>query len=197
MTVDINQPLSAYPDGPTAGPAGEHIFWDACVARELQADPFGVEVKLNNFALMVSREAGSSWASDPDFIVSGYRGHRAIQFGAEVKGVMALRDNPLTFTVPDRSVKGMVRFAASHRMWGMLVLVAWGGQDIRVATPAQVVAQGAMNYEHGYWWVNAAPLPTLDSWLEEYPSFVGGALALLPQPQAASLPNVVQLPRAA
>jgi hypothetical protein len=186
-----------YPDGATNGPSGEMIVWDVLLTAGMHCEPFGMETRLSEFTRMVSHQCGASWAADPDYIVAGWRGHRAIMFGCDAKGVTALRDNPLTFSIPDKSVRGMVRFSASHGLWGVFACVAWGGMDIKIATAQQVHAQGTRNYEHDYWLFDASGCPSLDDWLDNMPPYHGGALARVPAPQPQLPSNVVQFPRAA
>jgi hypothetical protein len=175
----LENPVPPEP-GATWGPAGEFDFWIAARDLGCRLRASGVENWTTEYERSRSRMLGVSWAANPDWIVTA----PATMFGVDVKGVRTLRDT-LSFTIPDRSVEGMIRFGAAHRMWGLFGLVAWGGRDIRIATPAQVTAQGIWN-EDGYWWLDASDLPTLAQWLDNPIPYAGGALS---RPRAALHPG--------
>jgi hypothetical protein len=181
MTISI----SGAAPGPTAGPAGEYPFVNACLAYGCGIEPFGVEHRLSKPALDIAFASYASFAADPDFIV--YRWLPAnnwfgvppdrvpIWFGVDVKGVVKMRDNPMAFAITPSAVNGMIAFISTHRMWGVFALVPWNGADIRIITPFQVMTW--LPNQYGDYFVDGQKYPTLAQWLDEFPPYVGGGLA--------------------
>lgn len=129
MTISI----SGAAPGPTAGPAGEYPFVAACQRLGCWIEPFGVEYRLSMYARDIAFKSYASFAADPDFIV--YRwlpvnnwwglppDKIPIMFGVDVKGVLKLRDNPMSFSIKESAVNGMIGFTITHRIRGVFALV--------------------------------------------------------------------------
>lgn len=181
MTISI----SGAAPGPTAGPAGEYAFVDACQRLGCGFEPFGIEHRLSEYARDIAFKSWASFAAIPDFIV--YRNlpmnnrlglppdKIPIIFGVDVKGVVKHRDNPMVFSIKPSAVNGMIAFASTTHMWGVFALVPWDAANIRIITPFEVMTWQLDQY--GNYFVDGWKYPTLFEWLAGFPPYVGGALA--------------------
>lgn len=185
--------------GPTAGPAGEHAFVHACQNLGCLIEPYGVEHRLSNYALNIKFASHASFAADPDFIVCRHLTSNwlnnwyslppdkiPIMFGVDVKGVRLLRDNPLSFSIPESSVTGMIAFASTHHMWEVFALVPWDAANIRIIKPFEVMSWQRNQY--GEYVVDGSKYPTLFEWLAEFPPYIGGQLARNWYPEQSAIP---------
>lgn len=150
--------------------------------------------------MAVSAQSHASFAAIPDFIV--YRNLTSnwpvsnwyslppdkipIWFGVDVKGIRFLRDNPLSFAIPESSVNGMIAFASTHHMWGVFARVPWDAANIRIITPVE--ARACPPDRYGNRIVDGWKYPTLYQWLAEFPPYVGGQLARKWYPEQPAIP---------